>query len=278
MAGNGSGWSKGKVLAVVIPLCLLLAGGAVAAILIIGKDSGDGGASAEIISTYEEISKQAEAAMEEMDDLGEAALVEDYEQQLAEAEAALNAMVADVDAAAAAVEEAASSVEETSEEYEALYMQIEAYYAYLESLYAQAIEEVAYLQSIVPALEELQDVEDSLNAIQRNPGGTRSDQTTQLLAEMQAYAKALADMTTEDPYGNIDDVLESASNDFNGSFTSLVASIASGDAARAAQQAGSISTTIDATISSITSEVASVVGSYASMLDSLASGVTAAIP
>ncbi len=92
-----------------------------------------------------------------------------YEQELDEAYAAMDQLYQDLDEAARATENAAGQVSETSEDYEALYHEMLAYYDYLEGMYGQAMAQIQYLQSVAPTLEELQQLENLVEKLDKLP-------------------------------------------------------------------------------------------------------------
>lgn len=123
----------------------------------------------EVTQTYEQVKQQADNAVEEMEDHSMEEAVSDpetYEQELQEAEEAFNELYQDL-------EEASEYLLELGEEYAELYDYIWDYYEYLYGLTEEAVEEIDYLLSIVPSLEQVQELENLLLRLESLPRDNR---------------------------------------------------------------------------------------------------------
>jgi len=172
-AGKEKTWTTGKILAVVIPVCVVIIAVTVTLVLVLGnsgngdEEAGEGGTAAEekIVETYEQIKQEADAAVAEMEDLEaqEAASDPDaYEQELEEALTAYEQLIADLD-------EAANAAIEVSEDYEELYAYIYEYYDYVYDLTEQAVGEIEYLLNLVPTMQGVEQMENLLERLENLP-------------------------------------------------------------------------------------------------------------
>ena len=210
-----SGWSRGKTLAVVIPLCVVIIAGVVALVLVLGKgDSGkepDGRTEVsqeELVKTYEELNKAAQEAVAGLEKLAEqAVLTEDaaaettgsstaaYEQELEQLNATFSELEQDAAEASAAVVEASGEVSETASEYQELYDELSAYYAYLEQLTQQAVGQVEYLQSVAPCLQDVEQYKELVNRLSGATPLVQRELSDQLTAKSQAAISRLGGAT-----------------------------------------------------------------------------------
>lgn len=167
-------WTRGKVLAVVLPLCAVVIGLAAALVLILtGGESGETSKPEEkLVQDYEKVKEEADAALDEMEDLQSEEVVSDpeaYEQELQEALQAFESLMEDLD-------EAAEAAVEVAEEYEELYSYIYEYYDYLYRLTEEAVDQIEYLLSLAPSLQQMEQVDELLKRMENLPRGSQWDQ------------------------------------------------------------------------------------------------------
>lgn len=187
-------WTKGRILAVALPVCLAVVAAAVILPLTLGKkdeakDETAGGEAAgyeDILAAYEEISQEAEAATAEMEDLESEEAVSDpeaYEQELEEALTAYEELYEDTDEALQELDELATEYDEVYQEYEELYEYINDYYAELLSYANEALSQVEYLQSMLPTLDELQQLESLAERLANLPASGQAGALSSQMAE-----------------------------------------------------------------------------------------------
>ena len=226
----GSGWSKGKIATVVVIVCLVLAAGAVGGILIFGKKSSkkttttrqETPTRADVIKTYQEISKQADEAMSSMEKVaeqdalsssapvspsgsgGEPSTANSYQQELdqinemftqleqdvSESSAAVivaaNSNAGAVSSASGEVSSAAGALSDTAAQYQQLYAQISAYYVYVEQLAQEALGQVKYLQSLIPSFQEMEQYQKLVTRIETAPPAVQRQLSGRLSHRAQA--------------------------------------------------------------------------------------------
>ncbi|MEW6554620.1 MAG: hypothetical protein AB1384_10075 [Actinomycetota bacterium] len=197
-------WTTGRILAVVIPVCVAVIATVVTLALVLGDGGGKEEASGdtagagemtdaeeEMIETYEEIKQDADAAVAEMEDLESQEAASDpdaYEQELEEALTAYDQLLADLD-------EAANAAIEVSEDYEELYAYINDYYEYLYGLTEQAVSEMENLLALVPTMQELEQAEGPVERLENLPAAiTQAQQqlASSIKSLVSGYASALA--------------------------------------------------------------------------------------
>lgn len=154
---SGSGWSTGKILAVVIPVCLVVAAVAVTLILVLGKGKGTSTTvttptgktptQEEVIASYDAIKQEADAAVKQLQELESQEAMADYTayQQEGQANAEIAQLATDVEAASVAATQAAA-------------------------------EQVQYIQSTLPTLQEVDQMKSNVAEIQQAPTGARQRQ------------------------------------------------------------------------------------------------------
>jgi len=277
--GSGTGWTKGKMLALIIPICLVVIAAAVTLIIVLG-DGGAGEKKAgadetvseeEMIETYEEIKQEAGTAMDEMEDLESVEAASDpevYEQELEEALTVYNQLLADL-------EEAANAAVEVSEDYVELYSYIYEYYDYLFDLTEQAVGEIEYLLSLVPTMQEIEQVKNLVDRLEQLPAAGQNGELSAQLG--QAVQEALADLeSTAAPdsmssYGSGMDALAQQ-------LDSLAQATASGDNADFASLADQINAAIASAQQQFSATVSSLVSGYTSLLSQLEASISSAMP
>lgn len=167
---SGSGWSTGKILAVVIPVCLVVAAVAVTLILVLGKGKGTSTTvttptgktptQEEVIASYDVIKQEADAAVKHLQELESQEAMADYTayQQEGQANAEIAQLATDVEAASVAATQAAA-------------------------------EQVQYIQSTLPTLQEVDQMKSNVAEIQQAPTGARQ---RQLAAGLSTRATGIA--------------------------------------------------------------------------------------
>ena len=152
---DGTRWTTAKILALLIPVFLVVMAVAGTLVLALGKGDageneageGDTASEEEVLEAYEEIRKQTEAAMAEMEDLESEEAVSDpavYEQELVEANARA----------------------------ERAYQEVERSKARLERAAAQELEQRAH-KLLIGFLDVLDDLDRALSAAQNTTQGTK---------------------------------------------------------------------------------------------------------
>src|SRR4030042_1543372 len=203
-SGNGKRWTTGKMLAIVIPICVVVAAVAVTLVLVLGKNDQNQNSQAasneEILQAYEDISKQAQEAMASMQQLESQDPTSDpqvYEEQVLETQTEFEELTILVEEAANSVIEVSEDYAELYAEYEELYNYIVDYYAYVDQFTQEAISQLQYLESIVPTLEEMQQLEELTNRLKNLPATGQSGELASKLS--QRSQKALAHLKTTTP-------------------------------------------------------------------------------
>lgn len=299
-------WSAGKVLAVVIPICLVVAAVAVTLVLVLGKtktaENGSSSAPSQegIVKTYDELNKQAEAAVAELEKLASqealaaasstspeptATSLTAYQQELAALNQTFAQLAADVSEAAAAVEQAAASVETassavttTAQEYQQLYAQISAYYAYLEQLTNQAVSQLQYLQSTVPALQDIQQVQTLVQGMSNTPPlpARRAELQSQLSARAQGVLSRLQTNQPPQTMGQYGTTLQSLAGQVNGIAQQAGQALASGNKASIDALAEQMNAAVDQAERQLSADLGSAFSGYSSQLSAQAGQVDAA--
>jgi hypothetical protein len=282
-AGEGKGWSTGKILAVVIPICLVVVAVAVTLILVLGKDDTEekkGGEEGtiteeEMIDTYEQIKQDAEAAVSQMEDLESGEATSDpaaYEQQLEEAQAAFELLYADLD-------EFASLAVEVTEGYEELNAYIYDYYEYLYELTGQAINEIEYLMSLVPTFEDLQQFEEIIGRLENLPaGGQFGELSSQLSQKAQQALSGLEGKQIPEGMSGYGVELDSLTTELNSLAQQMSQALSSGNAAAFSSYADQAGAAITQAQQQLSSSINSLVSGYASMLSQLEAAIQSALP
>jgi flagellar basal body-associated protein FliL len=222
MSGEESGWTKGKIALVVVIICVVLAGVAVGGVLVFGKKKSSGTVVTtssktptpqEIIKSYDQISKDAAAALAAMAKVsqqqalsstptqtsssGTVSTTSDYQQDLdqvnemftqleQDTSEALAAVTTAASVSSSAVTSAAGAATQTAQDYQQLYAQISAYYTYLEQLTQQAVAQVQYMQSLIPSFQEMEQYQNLMTRIQAAPPAVQKQLSGQLAQRAQA--------------------------------------------------------------------------------------------
>ncbi len=276
------GWTAKKTLAVVIPVCMAIAAVAVALVLTLGGKDDSGGtekkdtASEEMmLETYEQIKQEAEKAVSEMDDLESEEAASDpdvYAQELEEAEAAYEQLYNDL-------EEATSYAVEVTEEYAELYEYIYEYYDYLYDMTEQATQEIDYLLSLVPTMEEIEQMQQQAERLKNLPAGGKYQE---ILAQLQRNAqKALSSLEGKQPpsgLGVYGEEMNELAEELESISQQMAKSLASGDKAAYGAQLEEMSAAIAQAQQQLMAGVDSLVSGYASMLSQLEASIQSALP
>lgn len=280
---SGTGWTKGKILALVIPICLVAVAAAVTlAVVIGGGGAGEDKASAgerageeEMIETYEEIKQGAETAMDEMEDLESAAAASDpevYEQELEEALTVYNQLLADLS-------EAANAVVEVSEDYAELYAYIYEYYDYLYELSEQAVGEIEYLLSLVPTMQEIEQVKSLVDRLEQLPAaGQYGELSTQLGQAAQDALSDLEGTAAPDSLSSYGSGVDALAQQLDAVAQQMSQALASGDTASFSSLADEMNAAIASAQQQFSSTVSSLLSGYTSLLAQLEASISAAMP
>ncbi|MBN2026399.1 MAG: hypothetical protein JW854_06555 [Actinobacteria bacterium] len=280
---RGTGWTKGKILALVIPICLVVITAAVTLTVTLGGGGGgDDKAAAsetmseeEMIEYYEEIKQEAETALDEMEDLESVEAASDpevYEQELEEALTVYNQLLADLG-------EAANAVVEVCEDYEELYAYIFEYYDYLYELSEQAVCEIEYLLTLLPTVQEIEQVKNLVDRLEQLPAagqyGELSAQLGQAVQDVLANLEGTAAPDSLSSYGSGMDAL---ARQLDALSQQMGQALASGDKAALASLADQIDASIASAEQQFSSTVSSLVSGYTSLISQLEAGISSAMP
>ena len=274
---NAKGWTTGKILAVVIPICIVVIAAAVTLFLVLGQnDPGEEKAGEEeMIETYEEIKQEADTAIAEMEDLESEEATSDpeiYEQQLEEALTVYGQLMADL-------EEATNAAVEVSEDYEELYTYIYEYYDYLYDLTEQAAGEIEYLLSLVPTLEEIQQMEQLVERLEQLPAtGQYGELSTQLDQAVQKALSNLEGVTVPDTMSSYGSGVESLARQLDSMVQQMSQALASGNKTAFSSLADQMSAAISQTQQQLTSTMNSLVSGYTSIFTQLEASIQSALP
>lgn len=287
--GVPKGWSKERVLAVVIPVCVAVAAVAVILVVALGRDEGGGSQAApagqeELMDQYEQVKLEAEGAVEQMEDLGvqeAAGDAEAYGQELEEAYDAMEQLYQDLEEAAQATEEAADEVAETSESYQELYEEMLAYYDYLQKMCGQAVAQLEYLRSVAASLGELQQLEGVAEKLEKLPaaGAQAGELSTQLTNK--AVGAVLAYQGSKPAPGSLDQLsseFSSLTSQIEALAQQMSRSLSSGDKQSFSYYAGQLTAGLAALEQQLAAEMAAAAQVFASQLSSLTSAVNSAVP
>jgi len=280
---SGTGWTKGKILALVIPICLVVIAAAVTLAVVLGGGGGGedkAGVSEttgeeEMIETYEEIAQEAETAMDEMEDLESVEAASDpevYEQELEEALTVYNQLLADL-------EEAASIAVEVCEDYEELYAYIYEYYDYLYELSEQAVGEIEYLLSLVPTMQEIEQVEALVDRLEQLPAaGQYGEMSAQLGQAVQEALSNLESTAAPDSMSSYGSGVDALAQQLDALAQQMGQALASGDNAAFSSLADQMNAAIASAQQQFSSTVSSLVSGYTSLLSQLEASIELLIP
>ena len=277
---SGTGWTKGKMLALVIPICLALAAVAVTMTLALGggeepDESGGTVNEEEMVEAYEEIKEEAEAALGEMEDIASDEAATDpevYEQELEEAMTLYKQLLADL-------EDAAEAVVEVSDEYEELYAYIYEYYDYLYDITGQALDELEYLLSLVPTMQELQQLDGLLDKMEKLPaGGRNADLGDQVDQAVQKAVSNLEKATAPEALSPYDSEMQSLAQQLDSLAGQIKQGLAGGSGENPSSLADQMSAAVTATQQQLSATVDSLVSGYTSLLSQLEASVESLIP
>ena len=283
MESGGKGWTRGRILAVVIPACVVIVAVAVILVVVLGGDDtsndaagpGESASEEEMIETYEEVKEQADAAAAEMEDLSSEEATSDpevYEQELEEALAAYEEL-------ALLVEEAANMAIEVSEDYAELYAYIFEYYDYLFTLTEEAVGEIEYLMSLLPALEDIQQMQDIVERLENLPaGGQFGELSSQLTQFSQKALDKLEGIQVPEEMGAYGSAMESLTQELDSLTQQMAQSLQAGNSAGFASLADEMEAAITQTQQQLSSTVSSLASGYASMLSQLEAAIQSALP
>ena len=282
-SGGEKRWTKGKILAVAIPVGLVVIGVVVTLALVLGGgNAGDSQAGQgepvgedEMVETYEEIKEQAGEAAAEMEDLGSQEAASDpdtYEQELEEALAAYEEL-------ALLVEKAANMAIEVSEDYAELYAYIYDYYDYLYTLTEQAVGDIEYLMSLLPALEDMQQMQDIVERLENLPaGGPLGELSSQLTQFAQKALVKLEETQVPEGMSVYGSEMEALARELDSLAQQMAQALQSGNNAGFASLADQMDAAITQAQQQLSSTVNSLVSGYANMLSQLEAAIQTALP
>lgn len=291
---NGSGWGAKKVLALLIPVCVVVIAVTVILVLFLGnsdtKKSGSTGkpaAEEEITGQYEQIKQDANAAVKHLEQLETQQAQQDsaaYQQQIEQANAEIEQLEQDAAEALTAVEQASAEVSsasgtatEVALEYEAFLKELEAYYAYVEGLTQQAVAQVEYLKSVAPTIQDVQQWQQLAARLGKAPTPALQRQLSgQLTGRAQQALSGLQSSTTTAPdslkgYG---DSIQALTGQLGGISEQMSQALASGNKA----SFDALSNQMTAAMDQAQQQLTGAFDSFSSGLSSAASKVDAAMP
>jgi len=294
-----SGCSTGKILAVVIPICVVVVTVAVTLILVLGKGSGTSKGTTpsaqvpteeQVADTYDQIKQETNAAVKEITDLTSQQAMEDataYQQEVQQADESLTQLASDVSSASASVEAAASEVStaatevtQTQQEYQAFLTEIESYYAYVEDLTRQAVEQVAYVKSALPTLQQVDQLQAGATELAGSPAPARQRQLTSLLSSrasgLAAQLKSLK--TAPASLSQFGVSLQSLTGQLGSLSQQMSQALASGNAAAFNSLSQQMNASVSGTLGQLSSGLQSSINGFSSQLGTLSQKVDASIP
>ena len=292
--GNGSGWSTRKILALVIPICVVVIAAAVILVLVLGnsdsKKSGSTGKPAseeEIANQYEQIKKDAEAAVKQLEQLEAQQAQQDsaaLQQQVEQANTEITQLEQDTAEALAAVEQASAEVSsaagtttEVALEYEAFLKELEAYYAYVEGLTQQAVAQVEYLKSVAPTLQDIQQWQQLAARLGKAPTPALQRQLSGQLtgrAQQALYGLQSSTATAPDSLKGYGDSIQALTGQLGGISQQMSQALSSRNKA----SFDALSNQMTAAIDQAQQQLTGAFDSFNSGLSSAASKVDAAMP
>ena len=274
---DGGGWSTGKILAVVIPICVVVVAVTITLVLVVGNSDSS---HEEILETYQKIDHEAQEALKVVEQAEVApATSESYQEDLQEAYNEVEALLKEMEEAVIAVEEAANSVDETAQQYMELYQEIESYYAYLEGLASEALSQIEYLRSIAPALEDL---EEFANLVQRIEDAPAILQKRELSSRLNDNAQAMLDdlqgTTAPESMGNYGQGLQSLTDQVNGVSQQMTQTLRSGNGKTFSAQASQLNSSISQVQQQLTADLSTAVSNMSAGLSQKAQSVNSLVP
>jgi chromosome segregation ATPase len=302
MSGNSrsSGWSTGKVLAVVIPVCVVVAAVAVTLILVLGGGNKSTTSSTtptakapteeEVVNTYDDIKKEADTALQQIAALESQQAMADaaaYQAAVEQAGATITDLATDVESASAAVEaasgevsQAAGEVTETQQQYQQLLTETQAYYDYVAQLSKQASEQVQYIKSTVPTLQQVDQMASAVTGVQQAPTPVqRRTLGAQLISRASGIStRARSAKTAPESLSQYSASLQALGGQVSGYAQQMTQALAAGNNASFDQLAGQMNSSIQGTLQQLSGGISTTVNSFNSQLASLGQKVESAIP
>lgn len=295
----GPGWSTGKILAVVIPVCLVVAAVAVTLIIVLSKDNTTSTSQTtapeaptreEVVAMYDKIEQETASALKEMQDLESQEAMASYgtyEQEVAQAEADVEQLNADIATATASVEQAAADVStaageatETQQEYQALLNEINGYYAYVEDLAKLAFEQVQYVKSTLPALEEIDGMKQNVTEVQSQPAQARARQLETQLAGRSGRFSSRAKPSAAAPQSlkQYSTSLDALAVELGGLSTRMAQALGSRNLASFNDLANQMNASVAGTFGQLSGGLTNSINGFTSQLSSFSGKVDAAMP
>ncbi len=235
----------------------------------------EGDSQEEIMETYEEVKEQAEKAMQEMEDLSTEEATshpETYEQDLQEAEEAFDELYREL-------EQATDYTVELGEEYMELYDYIWDYYDYLYDLTEQAAQEIDYLLALVPSLDQIQGLEETVKRLENLPkGGKLGELSTQLTKYAQQALSGVQSAKPPASMGASGEELTALFEELQSLAQKTAQSLAGGNTSAIQSLADEITSTIADIEGQLSSAAASLISSYEAVVGQLEAAIESALP
>ncbi len=282
VSGKREGWTAKKTLAVMVPACAVTAALAVTLVLVLGgRDGGQENAAEvtsgeeEMLDSYEQIKQEAEAAVSEMQDLESEEATSDPDvcaRELEEAREAWEQLYADL-------EEATSYAIEVTGEYAELYEYIYDYYDYLYDLTEEAVQQIDYLLSLVPTMEEIEQIRQQAEHLKNLPSGGKYEE---IMEQIQRNArKVLSSLENKQPPPGTDAYgreMSDLARELESVSRQMADSLASGNRDAYNSQLEQMNGAIAQARQQLAASIDSLVAGYASMLSQLEASVQSALP
>jgi chromosome segregation ATPase len=274
---NGGGWSTGKILAVVIPICVVVAAVTITLVLVLG---GSDSSHEEILETYQKIDQEAQEALKEVEQAQAAPTTsETYQEDLQLAYDEVEALLTEMGEAITAVEEAATSVDETAQQYMELYQEIESYYAYLEGLVNEALSQIEYLQSIAPALEDLEEFTTLVQRIENAPAILQKRElSSRLNGEAQAMLGDLQGKTAPESLSGFSQDMQSLADSVDSTARQMTQTLQSGNGETFSAQASQLNSSISQVQQQLTADLSAAISNMSTGLSQKAQSVDSLMP
>ncbi len=279
-----------KKWACVIAAVLAVAVGASVAILLMTKGGGGGGGNANVpedvekmIRQYQEMKELAEQAFNEMQDLESEQAVEDaqtYAKEVEEAYEDIETLYSELDEVAKETEAAVDEMSGYYEEYEALYNEMLSFYMQLEKMCEQALGQLAYLDSLVPLLTDMQQLESLAGKVLKAPDAARQGEVVKEIMErsggMAGHSKAT--MPVPQAMAGFQEGIQGYSSEIQSIARQMMEVLASGNRQAAAGMIEQLSSSISGMQSQLTAAVDSCLSEILSQLNGISAGVESLLP
>ncbi len=279
-----------KKWACIIAAVLVVAVGVSVAILLMTRNGGEGGGKAsapedveKMIQQYEEMKRLAEQAFNEMQDLESEQAVEDaqtYANEIEEAYEDIEELYDELDEVVQETEDAVDELSGYYEEYEALYNEMLSFYMQLEKMCEQGKSVLAYLESLVPLLKDMQQLESMAGKVLKAPAAIQQGEAMQEIVERSAGIAELTKITVPAPQtmAGFQEGMQAYSSEIQSITGQMVEALASGNRQAAAGLIDQLNRSISGIQSQLTAAVASSLNEILSQLNGISAGVESLLP